>query len=60
MGNTVNMLIAYIFALSLILLLAVYYVGVQTDTKSFSAAINSLLQTATGRTSNGTFAGYPA
>ena len=58
--STVNQLIAYIFFLSLVLLIAVYYVGVQTDTQSFSAAINSLLQTATGRTSNGTFAGYPA
>ncbi len=58
--STVNQLIAYIFFLSLVLLIAVYYVGVKTDTAAFSSAVNSLLQTATGRTANGTFAGYPA
>lgn len=58
--STVNQLIAYIFFLSIVLIIAVYYVGVQTDTKAFSGAINSLLQTATGRTATGTFAGYPA
>lgn len=59
MGDDVNVALFYIFILSLALLLVAYYAGVKTDVASFSSAINSLLLTATGRTSSGAFAAYP-
>lgn len=58
--SVINTLLAYVFFLSLILIIVVYYVGVKTDTAAFSSAANSLINTATGRKSNGAFAGYPA
>ena len=57
--DTVDKLLFYIFALSVILIFAVYYIGVTTDAGVFFAALNSLWNTATGRLSNGQFAGYP-
>lgn len=52
-------LILYIFILSLVLIGVAYYAGVQTDASSFSQALNSGLQTVTGRNSNNQFAAYP-
>lgn len=49
----------YIFVLSLVLILVAYYQGVKTDVTQFSSAINSLLQTATGRNAQGNFVAYP-
>lgn len=53
-------LVFYIFVLSLVLILVAYYAGVQTDAGAFSSAINSGIQTVTGRTNNGQFAAYPS
>lgn len=52
-------IITYIFILSLVLVLVAYYAGVKTDATAFSGAINSLLNTATGRNAQGNFAAYP-
>lgn len=51
-------LVTYIFILSLVLIFVAYYAGLVTDVNAFSNAGNSLIQTATGRTANGQFAGY--
>lgn len=58
--DEINTLMFYIFILSLVLLVAVYYVGVKTDVASFSTAINSLVMVGTGRNPvTGAFANYP-
>jgi hypothetical protein len=50
----------YAFVIMLLLLGAVYFVGVATDAKAFGSAINQLVLSLTGRTSSGAFANYPA
>lgn len=50
----------YGFAISVLLIVVVYYIGVQTDAQALGSSLKSLVQTLTGRTSNGQFAGYPA
>lgn len=50
----------YAFAISVLLVVVVYFVGVTTDATALGKSINSLLLTVTGRTSNGQFAAYPA
>lgn len=57
--DDLNVALFYIFVLSVILLLVAYFAGVKSDVQSFSSAFNTLLQTATGRTSSGAFAAYP-
>lgn len=50
----------YIFVLSFILIIVAYYAGSkQILTTGGTVAVN-LLNASTGRTSSGTFAGYPA
>lgn len=49
----------YGFALSVLLIVVVYFVGVSTDAKALGSAFNSLIQTLTGRDSSGKFAQYP-
>lgn len=49
----------YIFVLSLVLIGLAYYVGVQTDAPALANAIQSIVYAVTGRTSSGSFAGYP-
>lgn len=49
----------YLFILALILVGAVYFVGVATDAQVFGGVFNNLLQTATGRNAQGNFASYP-
>jgi hypothetical protein len=49
----------YFFLLAVLLLIAVYYVGLNTELGTAGKAVNNLLLTATGRTSAGTFAAYP-
>lgn len=50
----------YAFILSVLLIAAVYFIGVATDAKSLGAALNQLVLSLTGRTSSGQFANYPA
>jgi hypothetical protein len=49
----------YIFVLSVLLMLAVYYIGVKSDATAVGSALNSMLLTVTGRLPNGQFASYP-
>ncbi len=48
----------YLFILSLLLIAVAYYVGSTNLLNSLFSGSNDILLTATGRTSNGTFAGY--
>lgn len=45
----------YIFVLSALLIAVVYYVGVKTDAAAFSGALNSGINTITGRNLSGQF-----
>ncbi len=49
----------YAFAISVLLIVVVYFVGVKTDAAALGSSVNSLIQTLTGRTSSGQFANYP-
>lgn len=49
----------YIYVLSIILIVAAYWYGVKTDVGAASQAVNSLINTTTGRTGTGQFASYP-
>ncbi len=50
----------YVFVLSLVLVALAYYVGLKSDAQSLGAAFNQLIYALTGRSSSGSFAGYPA
>ena len=50
--------IRYIFIISLVLVGVAYYVGSTNLLNSIFSGTNSLILTTTGRTANGTFAGY--
>lgn len=58
--DTLNQSIRYLFIIGVILILVAYYVGSTGLLNSLFAGVNTLDLTATGRTSSGTFAGYPA
>ncbi len=49
----------YGFALSVLLIVVVYFVGVSTDASALGSAVNSLIKTLTGRNDKGNFAQYP-
>ena len=49
----------YIFVLSLVLVGLAYFTGLQTDARALKDAFTSIIYAVTGRTSNGSFAGYP-
>ena len=49
----------YIFVLSLVLVGLAYFTGLQTDAGALKDAFTSIIYAVTGRTSNGSFAGYP-
>ena len=51
--------LTYFFFLLVILIGAVYFVGVATDAQVFGGVFNNLIQTATGRNAQGNFASYP-
>lgn len=57
--DTVNKAMGYAFALALILIALVYFVGLRTDIGSLKDALNTLWLTGTGRNSAGNFAAYP-
>lgn len=57
--STVDKALWYIFALSLVLVMLAYYVGVKTDAGALGDALRSLIYAVTGRNSSGGFAGYP-
>jgi hypothetical protein len=52
--------IRYIFVLSFILIIVAYWGGSTHVLSTGGTVLNNLLNTGTGRTSSGTFAGYPA
>lgn len=51
--------LGYIFFLSILLLVLVYYVGLTQDLPTVKDFIVSLIYSATGRNSQGAFAQYP-
>lgn len=58
--SEVDSAIRYIFVISLILVIVAYYVGSQNVLSTLGATTGSLLNTATGRNSQGQFAAYPS
>ena len=51
---------SYLFWLSVLLIMAAYFVGVSTDASVFGGVINTLGNTFTGRNAQGQFASYPS
>lgn len=51
--------IALAFILLLVLIMAAYYVGVVSDAKAIGGQALNLVYGVSGRTTSGTFAGYP-
>lgn len=49
----------YFFLLSVLLIIAVYFVGVSTDARVFGGVVQQLVYAGTGRDSSGKFAQYP-
>jgi len=58
--SEVDTAIRYIFVLSLILIVVAYFAGTQKVLTTLGSTTNSLIQTATGRNSQGDFASYPS
>lgn len=50
----------YAFAISVLLIIVVYFIGLSTDLSSFASAARSLIYSVTGRNSSGQFATYPS
>ena len=59
MAEPVNKALFYGFALSVLLILVVYFVGLTTDLSAFSVAARRLIYSLTGRDASGAFAKYP-
>jgi hypothetical protein len=57
--SEIDVAIRYIFVLSLILILVAYWAGSTQVLSQLGKTGVSILNTATGRTSGGTFAAYP-
>jgi hypothetical protein len=57
--NEVDSGLRDIFIISVLLVIAVYFVGFSTDLATFGTALTGLINTATGRNAQGQFAGYP-
>lgn len=51
--------VAMAFVLLLVLILVAYYVGVQSDAQAVGTQLVNMSYALTGRTSQGSFAGYP-
>lgn len=60
MGGEVSKALFYLFVMGIILILVGYYVGSTGLAAVIFSGVNTLDQTATGRDSQGHFAGYPA
>lgn len=58
--SEVDTAIRYIFVLSLILIVVAYFAGTQKVLTTLGSTTNSLIQTVTGRDSQGNFAAYPS
>lgn len=56
----VDSAIRYIFVISLVLVIVAYYIGSQNVLSTLGATTGSLLNTVTGRNSQGQFASYPS
>lgn len=54
-----NQFLTYLFIVSIVLVLAVYYVGVTNDLTTFKDAAVAVIQVGTGRDAQGQFANYP-
>ena len=60
MNDTLGTTIRYLFIMGVILILVAYWVGSTGLLKTIFSGANTIDLTATGRTANGTFPGYPA
>lgn len=58
MNEGVGAAIRYIFILSFLLILVAYYLGSTNVINAFGSNLTGLINTSTGRTANGQFAGY--
>jgi hypothetical protein len=56
--NEFDKALRYIFILSFVLILVAYYLGATNVIGSLGSNIDGLINTVTGRTANGQFAGY--
>ena len=57
--NEFDKALRYIFILSFVLILVAYYLGSTNVLNALGSNLIGLIDTATGRTANGQFAGYP-
>lgn len=57
--DELDVTITDIFIVSVLLVIVAYFAGFATDVKTVSGAVNSLIDTATGRNAAGQFANYP-
>ena len=58
--DEIDKALTYIFWLSMVLVLVAYYAGSVNLFNAIGQNVGSLILTSTGRTSQGTFAAYPA
>ena len=58
--DTVNRFLFYIFVLTLVVLAAVYYIGLKTDANAFFSGVQGLWNSASGILPNGSARGYPS
>ncbi|HLZ25037.1 MAG TPA: hypothetical protein VKQ30_23190 [Ktedonobacterales bacterium] len=58
--GTVDKFLFYIFVLTLVVVAAVYYIGVQTDATAFFSGIQGLWNSASGILPGGQQRGYPS
>ena len=58
--QTVDKFLFYIFVLTLVVLAAVYYIGLKTDAQSFFSGVQGLWNSASGILPNGSQRGYPS
>lgn len=59
MNDDFMVAIRYIFVISLILVIVAYFAGSTQVLSTLGSTTNTLIQTATGRNSQGQFASYP-
>ena len=58
--ETTDRTIRYLFFLAVLLMLLAYFVGAKGLAGTLFSGVNQLGLTSTGRTSSGSFAGYPS
>jgi len=59
MSDTLRTTLQYIFVLSLVLVVVVYWAGTQKVLETIFSKVNTIILTSTGRKASGEFANYP-